>query len=438
MQVDASVNTTRHTTSLGMATMKIDDMILVSIDDHIIEPPDLFENHMPEKYKADGPQFQRLPNGIDQWVFQGEIMGTTGLGATASWPRTEWGFDPVGLAEMRPGCYNMHERIRDMNANGVLASMNFPTSAGFAGAWLAGKPDRKLSAIAVSAYNDWQIDELAGSYPGRIIPMGLLPLWDTEACIAELDRIGAKGCTSVSFPETPYANDLPGFYGDHWDGVLEAAQRNGIVLSMHIGGGFNLLKRPEGANADQLIMLSPQLSAVACTDLIASGTFKKFPELRVAMSEGGIGWVPFLLDRMDKHMWNQSWTGLDIGGASGTEIWRKNFLGCFISEPSNLRLIDRMGEETVSWECDYPHSDSTWPKSPEDLMGELEAAGISDALIHKITWENACRFYNFDPFKHTPKERATVGALRALATDVDTSETPKATYRERYVASAGE
>ncbi|MET0146518.1 MAG: amidohydrolase family protein [Ilumatobacteraceae bacterium] len=416
--------------------MKIEDMILVSIDDHVIEPPDVFEHHMPAKYKDDGPQFVRTDQG-DQWVFQGEVMGTVGLGATASWPKSEWSFDPVGLAEMRPGCYDIHERIRDMNANGVLASVNFPTAAGFAGAWLAGKADRQLSAIAVSAYNDWQIDELAASYPGRIIPMGVLPLWDTDACIAELERIGAKGCTTVSFPETPYANGLPAFTGDHWDGVLEAAERLGIVLSMHIGGGFALLTRPPDASADQLIILSAQLSAVACTDLITSGVFKKFPDLRVALSEGGIGWVPFLLDRMDKHMWNQSWTHLDIGADTATDIWRKNFLGCFISEPSNLRLIDRMGEETVAWECDYPHSDSTWPNSPELLMEELVGANVADDVIHKITWENACRFYRFDPFQHTPREQATVGALRALASDVDVSTTTKAEYRERYVAAAG-
>ncbi|MGD9701248.1 MAG: amidohydrolase family protein [Acidimicrobiia bacterium] len=416
--------------------MKIEDMILVSIDDHVIEPPDVFEHHLPEKYRDRGPRFVRLENGVDQWVFQDQVMGTVGLGAVASWPREEWSFDPVGLAEMRPGCYDIDQRIRDMNANGVLASLNFPTAAGFAGAWLAGMPDRELSQVAVSAYNDWQIDELAGSHPGRIIPMGILPLWDTDACVLELERIAAKGCTTVSFPETPYANGLPSFYGDHWDGVLGAAERLGIVLSMHIGGAFNLLTRPEGAPPDQLIVLAAQLSGVAATDLITSGTFRKFPSLKVALSEGGIGWVPFLLDRVDRHMVNQTWTHLDIGAETATEIWKKNFLGCFITEPTNLRIIDRIGVETVAWECDYPHSDSTWPRSPELLMAEFEGAGLTDDVIHEITWENACRFYRFDAFRHTPKEQATVGALRALATDVDTSVTTKAEYRSRYAAAA--
>jgi predicted TIM-barrel fold metal-dependent hydrolase len=412
--------------------MKLDDMILVSIDDHVIEPADLFQNHMPAAYRDKGPQFVRHPSGIDEWHFQGEVMGTVGLGATASWPRTEWGFDPVGLADMRPGCYDVHQRVRDMNANGVLASLNFPTAAGFAGTWLAGMPDRKLSAMAVAAYNDWQIDEIAGAHPGRIIPLCILPLWDTDACILELDRIAAKGAKSVSFPETPYANDLPDFYGDHWDGVLAAAERHGIVLSMHIGGAFRLLKRPDAASHDQLIVLSAQMSAVACTDLITSGTFKKFPNLKIALSEGGIGWVPFLLDRMDKHMWNQSWTGMDIGAATPTDIWKKNFLGCFISDPTTLHIIDRIGDHTVAWECDYPHSDSTWPRSPELLMHELSAAHLSDAVIDKITYQNACTFYGIDPFAHIPKASATVGALRALATDVDTTETSKVVYRERY------
>jgi predicted TIM-barrel fold metal-dependent hydrolase len=417
--------------------VKIDDMILVSIDDHVIEPPDLFERHMPAKFRDGAPRLERMPNGVDQWVFQGEVMGTVGLGAVASWPRDEWNFDPVGLAEMRPGCYDVHQRVRDMNANGILASLNFPTAAGFAGAWLAGKPDLQLSAAAVSAYNDWQIDELADAYPGRIIPLGILPLWDTDACVLELERIAAKGCTSVSFPETPYANELPSFYGDHWDGVLGAAEHLGVVVSMHIGGAFNLLTRPEGAPFDQLIVLAAQLSGVAFTDLVTSGTFAKFPDLKVALSEGGIGWVPFILDRMDKHMWNHAWTGLDVGADTVTDIWKKNFLGCFITEPTNLRLLDRIGEHTVAWECDYPHSDSTWPRSPEYLMAEFEAVGLDDEVINLITHENACRFYGVDPFRHIPKDQATVGALRALATDVDTSETTKAQYRERYLAASG-
>jgi predicted TIM-barrel fold metal-dependent hydrolase len=218
--------------------------------------------------------------------------------------------------------------------------------------------------------------------------------------------------------------------------VFTALCDNDVAICMHIGGAFNLIQRAEGATMDQLIVISPQLSAIATTDLVVSGTFKKFPTLKVALSEGGIGWIPFLLDRIDRHVVNHSWTGVDIGAKDGSELWRKNFLGCFITDPSSLRLVDRMGIDTVAWECDYPHSDSTWPNSPEMLLAECNNAGLDDNVINKVSWENACRFFRYDPFQHIPKERATVAALRALATDVDTATTSKAEYRARYTAAS--
>jgi len=412
----------------------IDGMILVSIDDHVIEPPDLFERHMPESRRAEAPRVVHREDGVDRWVFQGLDVGPTGLGAVATWPKHEWSMDPVGFAEMRPGSYDIHERVRDMNVNGLLASMCFPTFAGFAGTWLAQAPDRELTNVAISAYNDWHIDEWCGSYPGRFLPLAIGPLWDRDALVAEIRRVAAKGCRAITLPETPYGVGLPSFYTDEWDPVFKALCDEDVAVCMHIGGAFNLLQRPEGAPHDQLIIMSPQLSAVATTDLMVSGTFNRFPDLRVALSEGGIGWIPFMLDRVDRHIVNQSWTGLDLGGLTATELFRKNFLGCFITDPSALHLAERIGIEALAWECDYPHSDSTWPRSPELLMQELQAAHLSDEAIAAITWENACRFFRFDPFAHRSRDEATVGALRALAPDVDTSETPKAVYRARYEA----
>ena len=165
--------------------------------------------------------------------------------------------------------------------------------------------------------------------------------------------------------------------------------------------------------------------------------FRRFPDLKVGLSEGGVGWIPFFLDRLERHMTNHKWTGLDIGdkGLSATEIFQKHFIGCFITDPSALHLRDRIGIDSLAWECDFPHSDSTWPNSPEMVMDEFVSAGLSDAEINKITYENVARFYGIDLFKDIAKERATVGALRALATDVDTSTTTKAQYRARYEAA---
>jgi predicted TIM-barrel fold metal-dependent hydrolase len=414
--------------------MDLNDLVLVSIDDHVIEPPDLFQRHMPERLRSQAPYVEHRPDGSDRWLFQGTECGPTGLGAVATWPREEWSMDPIGFAEMRPAAYDIHDRVRDMNINGVAASMCFPTFPGFAGTWLAQAPDRPLTNMAISAYNDWHIDEWCASYPGRFLPLAVGPLWDRDALVAEIHRVAAKGCTAISLPETPYGVGLPSFYTDHWDPVFTALCDTDVTVCMHIGGAFGLLRRPEGAPHDQLIIMSPQLSAVATTDLMVSGTFNRFPDLRVAMSEGGIGWIPFLLDRLDRHIWNHSWTGLDFGGLTGTELFRKNFLGCFITDPSALQLADRIGTDTIAWECDYPHSDSTWPTSPESLSAELTAAGLSDDVIEKITWRNASRFFRHDPFCQLPREQLTVGALRRLNPQVDTTTTSRHEYRARYEA----
>jgi len=411
--------------------LQLNDLVLISVDDHVIEPPDLFARHLPERLRDEAPRIVN-DDGVDRWVFQGMPLGPGGLNAVVSWPKSEWNNDPVGFAEMRPGCYDVHERVRDMDANGVLAAMNFPTFPGFAGGHLLKGPDRKLSEHVVSAYNDWHMDEWCAAYPGRFVPLAILPVWDVDACVAEVRRCAAKGFRAVSFPETPYVLGLPSFYTDHWDPLLEALVDCDVAMCLHIGAAFQLMQRPEEAPLDQRIILSPQLSAVACTDLIIGGVFTRFPDLRVAMSEGGIGWIPFLLDRMDLHVRQQTWTELEIGGKLPSELFRTNFLGCFITNPSSLRLLDRIGEDAVAWECDYPHSDSTWPNSPEILFEEFTAAGLTDEQMLKVGYRNSADFFRHDPFAHIDPAEATVGALRARAADVDVSETSRQEYRRRY------
>ena len=417
--------------------MNIDDMILLSIDDHIIEPADTFAAHFPASMKDDAPKLVKNPDNpeVDAWIFQGVSVGSPGLSAVVSWPKEEWNFDPTGLAEMRPGTYDIHQRVRDMNVNGVLAGMNFPTFPGFAGTHLASLPDRKLSLAAIRAYNDFLLDDLCGAYPGRFIPMGIIPFFDIDESVKEIHRLAAKevGCRSITMPETPYGIGQPDFASGHWDPVFKALVDTNMVASMHIGGGFGLLKRPENTLPDDIVILAALVSTIAATDLLTSGVLKRIPDIKFAMSEGGLGWIPFLLDRMDRHMVNHSWTHLDSlpKGKSPTQVWKDNFLACFITEPTALLTRDRYGVETIAWECDYPHSDCTWPYSPELLLKELDAAKCSDEEIDLITWKNVARFFDWDPFKHTPKEQATVGALRSLAQDVDTSTTSKSEYRAR-------
>jgi hypothetical protein len=152
------------------------DMILVSIDDHMVEPPDMYKKHVPAKWLDEAPKVVRNESGVDEWVFQGERTLTPfGMAATVGWPREQWGFNPGAYTEFRPGCFDVHERVRDMNANGVLASMCFPTMAGWNARTFTESRDKEIALVMLQAYNDWAIDEWCGTYPGRFIPLGIGP-----------------------------------------------------------------------------------------------------------------------------------------------------------------------------------------------------------------------------------------------------------------------
>src|SRR5919108_136045 len=150
--------------------------------------------------------------------------------------------------------------------------------------------------------------------------------------------------------------------------------------------------------------------------------FKEFPDIRIALSEGGTGWIPYFLDRLDRtYDMHHLWTGQDFGGRMPSDVFREHFLTCFIADPVGLRLRHDIGIDNIAWECDYPHSDSSWPTAAEELADVAGKAGVPDDELYKIGHENAMRWYSYDPFAHRPRAECTVGALRAEAAGHDVS-----------------
>jgi len=417
--------------------MNVDDMILVSIDDHVVEPAEMFQLHLPRTYAEHVPRLITNDQGVDQWVYRGKPVGVTGLNAVVGWPKDEWDKNPARYAEMRPGVYDIHDRIRDMNVNGILASMCFPTFAGFSAGHLSQFKD-EITVVMISAYNDWHVDEWCAAYPGRLIPNAILPLWDTDLAVAEITRVAAKGFRGVTMPELPHIDGLPSYHdGEYWAPVFAALSETGLVMNLHIGQGFGALKLASDAPIDNLMCLAPTVSQVAVQDLLWGPAFRAHPGLKVALSEGGIGWIPFYLDRSDRHYTNQTWLRRDFGGRLPSEVFREHVMACYVTDRTSLKLRHEIGIDNIAWECDYPHSDSIWPNAPEFVLDELNAAGADDADINKITWENACRFLNWDPFAVLPREQATVGALRAQATDVDLTIRPRKEWAELHAQRVG-
>lgn len=403
--------------------MRTEDLILVSVDDHVVEPPDMYERHVPERYRDQAPQVVERDDGSEAWTWMGQEATNIGLNAVAGRPPEEYGVEPTSFSEMRPGCYDIHERVRDMDANGVLGSMCFPSHAQFCGQFFANAEDKDLAHVMLQAYNDWHVDEWCGTYPGRFIPLSLPPLWDPELMAKEVRRVARKGCHAVTFSENPTKLGYPSLHDPHWDPFWRACADEGTVVCMHIGSSSEIVVTAVDAPINVMISLQPMNIVQAAADLVWSRVLKEFP-IKVALSEGGIGWIPYFLERVDYvYHHHKAWTGSDFGaGRRPSDVFDEQVITCFIDDAFGVENRHHLNLDQVTWECDYPHSDSTWPSSPEQLAKSLDA--VPDDEIRKMTHENAMRLFTFDPFTHIPKEEATVGALRARATDVDTDPTP--------------
>ncbi len=399
--------------------MHADDLILVSIDDHICEPADMFDGRVPARYRDQAPEVLEMPNGSQQW-FYGDIPGRNiGLNAVAGKPPEMYNIDPARYEEMRPGCYDPAERVRDMNAGGQLGALMFPNWTGFSGQVLNEGPDLDVNDVMIRAYNDWYLDVWVGRYPDRFIPSGLIPYTDPERAAAEVKRLAALGCHAVNFPEAPDMLGLSSIHNDHWDPLWAACNDHGTVVNMHIGSAH---KRAIGAPGGppgvsvSLIGISPAYSLV---DLVWSQIWHRFPDLRFALSEGGVGWIPYMLQRMDHvHEQHRGWTRFEFpGDVRPSDIFREKIYCCFITDAVGIELLHHLNVDHVMWESDYPHSDGCWPHGPEwveKVMGHLD-----DTTVNKLTHENAMRAYRFDPFFHRPRAESTAAALRAESPDVD-------------------
>jgi predicted TIM-barrel fold metal-dependent hydrolase len=400
--------------------MRPEELILISVDDHICEPADMFDGHVPAKYRDQAPRVIEDEEGRQQWWY-GNVRGRNmGLNAVAGKPPEYFNLDASRYDEMRPGCYDASERVRDMSAGGQLAGLNFPNFTGFAGQVLNQGPDRDVNEIMIRAYNDWHVDEWCGSHPGRFIPCGILPLFDAERAAAEVRRLAGKGCHAVTFSENPAALNMPSIHSDYWYPLFRACCDVGTVLCCHLGSSSRSPMTSADAPASVGLNMSSVASIYTLGELIWAKFWTHFPELRFSLTEGDIGWIPYFLWRSE-HVRSRHSGWLQHGFADGegpSDVFKKHILACFINDEVGVRLLDQFNVDNVCWESDFPHSDSAWPDGPEVLAPMF--AGVPDDQVAKITHLNAMRHYQFDPFAVRPKEQCTVGALRAEAADVDT------------------
>ncbi len=333
------------------------------------------------------------PEGHQVWEFEGQRYTQVGMNAVAGRRPETYGLEPFRFDQMRPGCYDVDARVRDMDINGVWASVNFPSMiTGFCGRVFFDAKDRDLGLACIRAWNDWLFEEWYSRHPERIVPLGITYLTDPALAVAEIRRNADRGFTSVTFPERPHEIGLPSLWDRaHWDPIMEAVVDTDTVVSLHVGSS-GLTPAPPGAGMDSLQLgatLFGQLSLIACAEWLWSGYAARLPTLKIAMSEGGIGWVAMLRDRLDNIVDRSRYgLGWDV---RPSEVLRRNFWFCTIDDPSTIDTRHAIGVDHIMVEVDYPHGDSTWPDT-QDVIEKYWGHIPADEL-RAMCSENAAALY---------------------------------------------
>lgn len=369
---------------------------VISVDDHIVEPPDTFAGRVPRQFADRAPKVVDTEQGGQTWVYDGRQLPNVGFNAVVGRPVAEYGFEPVRFDEMRRGAWDIHERVRDMDLNGIYASLNFPSFLpGFAGQRLQQvTPDRELAMAAVRAWNDWHLEVWAGSYPDRIIPCQLPWLLDPAVGAKMIYENAERGFHAVTFSENPAMLGLPSIHSGHWDPMMAACAETGTVVNLHIGSSGSSPSTTDDAPPDVAGVLFFAYAISAAVDWLYSGLPSRFPDLKICLSEGGIGWVAGLLDRLDHmlsyHAMYGTWQAI---GESLTpaEVFTRNFWFCAVEDKSSFAQRDRIGVDNIMLEADYPHCDSTWPHTQQTVHEQI--GELPRDVIRKFTWENASRLY---------------------------------------------
>lgn len=364
---------------------------VISVDDHVVEPPHLFDTYMQPGLRERGPQLIETDAGHEVWQFEGQVHTQIGLNAVAGRRPETISMEPFRFDQMRPGCYDIEARIADMDLGGVWASLNFPSQiTGFCGRVFADAKDAEVGLDAVRAWNDWLFTEWFSVYPERIIPGGITYLGDAQQAAAEIHRNAERGFTSVTLPERPHAVGLPSMWDrTFWDPIIQACVDTDTVISLHVGSS-GVYPMPPGSPGLQLgATLFGQLSLAACAEWLWSAYPLDHPTLKIAMSEGGIGWVAMLLDRLDNIV---DRSGYGLGWQTRpADVLKRNFWFCTLDDPSTIVTRDRIGVENIMVEVDYPHGDTTWPTTQhviESAWGDLSAAEL-----RMLCSENAAALY---------------------------------------------
>lgn len=449
---------------------------LISVDDHLIEPPNTWIDRLPAKYREACPRWFSDDRG-ESWLFEGKRYPIGGSVTAGAFPpeRRPQPFQPLKWSEIPPSCYEPTARIEAMNTDRVAAALMFPNLPEFSGNLFQRVEDKELALLCIQAYNDWLLDEWCTPYPDRFIGLALIPMWDSGLAANEAERAIRKGARSVAFSLAPQNLGFPGIHshGGFWDPLFSVMNDANLPLSSHLGtdlntevtlfdmeimakrikeGGLDIGKVREHVSKGEHVALAtlakpdekpseafesrmrsmisthPRAAGIMTQfgaqapllEWIFSGNFERFPNLKVVLSENGIGWIPAILASAD-WMLEMSRSRVtqphdvennplltdearrlaevtlaaraerDTKAPLPSDVFRAHVYGCFIHDRVGVKLLDEIGIDNVMIETDFPHNATWFPHSMDKALETL--AHLPEDARYKILRGNAEKLF---------------------------------------------
>jgi len=302
----------------------------------------------------------------------------------------------VTFDQMRPGCWRPKDRLADMDINGIEAQMCFPNYPRFCGQLFLRGQNKELALLCVKAYNDWMVEEWANDSGGRLIPLCLIPLWDPELAAEEVRRNAGRGVRAVCFSELPTFLGLPSIYSGHWDPLFAACDETNTVLACHIGSGTKTPQTsPDAPDAAAASIIFGN-SVGSMSDFLYSGVFHRYPNLKLLYAEAQIGWIPYLLERIDD-VWetHRGWSHSQLyTKEKPSSVYWDHIYSTFFKDSVGVRMLEMVGEDNVIFESDYPHQDGTWPYTRHEAAKQF--GHLEQAVIEKLARGNAIRLLDLN------------------------------------------
>ncbi len=375
---------------------------VIDVDTHITEPPDLFSSRLPAKFQDRAPRVHVNEQGNEEWIV-GDLSPITPIGhtATAGW-KEPFPAAPSGFAECPQASHDPHARLEYMDSLAIWAMALYPNVGGFGSQVFLGLKDPELMLACVRAYNDFLTD-WSEPAPERFIPITALPFWDVAASVAEIERCAKKGHKGILFTGEPQSHGMPVLANPHWNDLWACAQAHDMPISFHIGAGnftgesFWTPERIEhyGPGSVNGIFTTGLFldNAKQIVDLLFSGVLARYPELKFISVESGIGFIPFLLESCDyTYDYGQVRSQRPEMKLRPSEYFERQVYACyFFEEYAPSHLLDRIPQDNVLFETDYPH--------PVCLYGNVREkidAGLGEAKPEhrsKLLFDNAARIY---------------------------------------------